>query len=161
MSRNQTAIIGLIIPSLVNPVYAEIADSLTRYCGAEGYRVILGSSGRHHQTEVEFAKSLRAEQVDGVVIVPSKSPEEILSPLQQAHIPTVVLEHDIPNIYCIAIDDLLGGQLATGHLLSLGHRRIGMIRRKPTSALSHLRYVAFQEVTGCGYPPRSGLGCGM
>jgi LacI family transcriptional regulator len=146
LSRKQTAIIGLIIPSLINPVYAEIADSLTRYCAAEGYRVILGSSGRDHQTEVEFAKSLRAKRVDGVIIVPSESPEEILKPLQQAHIPTVVLEHELPNTHCIAIDDLQGGQLATRHLLSLGHRRIGMIRRKPTSALSHLRYMAFRDM---------------
>ena len=146
LSRKQTAIIGLIIPSLVNPVYAEIADSLTRYCAAKGYRVILGSSGRHHQTEVEFAKSLRAKRVDGVVVIPSESPEEILKPLQQARIPTVVLEHEIPNTHCIAIDDLQGGRLATQHLLSLGHRRIAMIRRKPTSALSHLRFVAFQEM---------------
>ena len=146
LSRKQTAMIGLIIPSLVNPVYAEIADSLTRYCAAEGYRVILGSSGRHHQTEVEFAKSLRAKRVEGVIIIPSESPEEILQPLQQAHIPTVVLEHELPDTHCIAIDDLQGGQLATQHLLSLGHRRIGMIRRKPSSALSHLRYVAFRDM---------------
>ena len=146
LSRKRTAIIGLIIPSLVNPVYAEIADSLTRYCGAEGYRVILGSSGRQHQTEVELAKSLRAKRVDGVVIIPSEAPEEILEPLQQAHIPTVVLEHDIPSTHCIASDDLQGGRLATQHLLSLGHRRIGMIRRKPSSALSHLRYAAFRDL---------------
>jgi len=146
LSRKQTAMIGLIIPSLVNPVYAEIADSLTRYCAAEGFRVILGSSGRHHQTEVEFAKSLRAKRVEGVIIIPSESPEEILQPLQQAHIPTVVLEHELPDTHCIAIDDLQGGQLATQHLLLLGHRRIGMIRRKPSSALSHLRYVAFRDM---------------
>jgi len=146
LSRQQTAMIGLIIPSLVNPVYAEIADSLTRYCAAEGFRVILGSSGRHHQTEVEFAKSLRAKRVEGVIMIPSESPEEILRPLRQAHIPTVVLEHALPDTHCIAIDDLQGGQLATRHLLSLGHRRIGMIRRKPSSALSHLRYVAFRDM---------------
>ena len=146
LSRQQTAIIGLIIPSLLNPVYAEIADSLTRYCATEGYRVILGSSGRHHQTEVEFAKSLRAKRVDGVIMIPSESPEEILEPLQQAHIPTVVLEHELPNTHCIAINDLQGGQLATQHLLSLGHRRIGIIRRKPTTALSRMRYVAFQDM---------------
>ena len=51
LSRKQTAIIGLIIPSLVNPVYAEIADSLTRYCAAEGYRVILGSTGATTKTK--------------------------------------------------------------------------------------------------------------
>ncbi|MEO5887771.1 MAG: LacI family DNA-binding transcriptional regulator [Anaerolineales bacterium] len=145
LSRKQTAIIGLIIPSLVNPVYAEIADSLTHYCAAEGYRVILGSSGRDHQNEVEFAKSMRAKQVDGVVMIPSESPEEILEPLQHARIPTVVLEHELPNTHCIAIDDLQGGQLATKHLLSLGHGRIGMIKRKPTSALSHLRYSGFRD----------------
>jgi DNA-binding LacI/PurR family transcriptional regulator len=146
LSRRQTAIIGLIIPSLINPVYAEIADSLTRYCAAEGYRVILGSSGRDHQTEVEFAKSLRSKRVDGVIILPSQSPDEILKPLQHAHIPSVVLEHDLSHTHCIAIDDWQGGQLATQHLLSLGHRRIGMIRRTPTSALSHLRYTAFQNM---------------
>jgi len=145
LSRKQTAIIGLIIPSLVNPVYAEIADSLTHYCAAEGYRVILGSSGRDHQNEVEFAKSLRAKQVDGVVMIPSESPEEILEPLQQAHIPIVVLEHDLPDTHCVAINDVQGGQLATEHLLSLGHRRIGMIKRKPTSAMSKLRYEAFRN----------------
>ena len=145
LSRKQTGIIGLIIPSLLNPVYAEIADSLTRHCATEGYRVILGSSGRHHQTEVEFAKSLRSKKVDGVIMIPSESPEEILKPLQQAHIPTVVLEHELPNTHCIAIDDLQGGHLATQHLLSLGHRRIGMIRRRPTTALSRMRYVAFQD----------------
>ena len=63
---------------------------------------------------------MRAKQVDGVVIIPGKSPEEILEPLQQAHIPTVVLEHDIPNTHCIAIDDLQGGQLATRAFLVLG-----------------------------------------
>ena len=153
LSRKQTAMIGLIIPSLINPVYAEIADSLTRYCATEGYRVILGSSGRDHQTEVEFAKSLRAKRVDGVIIVPSESPGEILQPLQQAHIPTVVLEHEIPDTHCIAIDDLQGGELATRHLLSLGHCRIGIIRRKPTSALSRLRYIAFRDMLrGSEYP---------
>jgi len=145
LSRQQTAVIGLIIPSLLNPVYAEIAESLTRCCEAEGYQVILGGTGRNHQKEVAFAKSLRAKQVDGVVMIPSESPEEILEPLQQAHIPTVVLEHDLPDVHCITIDDLQGGRLATEHLLSLGHQRIGMIKRKPTSALSHLRFVAFRD----------------
>jgi LacI family transcriptional regulator len=55
------------------------------------------------------------------------------------------LEHELPNTHCIAIDDLRGGQLATQHLLTLGHRRIGMIRRKPSSALSHLRYIGYRD----------------
>lgn len=145
LSRQQTATIGLIIPSLLNPVYAEIAESLQRVCMAAGYLVMLGGTERDPNKEVEFAKLLRAKQVDGVVILPSESPQAVLAPLQEAHIPTVVLEHDLPDIYCIAIDDRHGGRLATQHLLSLGHRRIGLIKRQPTSALSTLRVVGYRD----------------
>lgn len=146
LSRKQTATIGLIIPSLLNPVYAEIAESLERICTAEGYIVMLCGTGRDHTKEKQLAETLRAKQVDGVVIIPSQSPEEILKPLRQAHVPTVVLEHDLLDTYCIAIDDLQGGCLATQHLLKLGHCRIGMIKREHYSALSYLRVVGYREM---------------
>ena len=145
LSRRQTAVIGLIIPSLLNPVYAEIAQSLETVCVAEGYLVMIGGTGRDLDKEAEFARLLRAKQVDGVVALPSSSPENILKTLQQAQIPTVVLEHDLPMTACLAIDDLQGGRLATQHLLALGHRRIGMIKREPTSALSNLRVVGYHD----------------
>ena len=138
--------IGLIIPSLTNPVYAEIAESLERVCTAEGYIVMLCGTGRDPDKERKLPETLRAKQVDGVVIIPSQSPEEILKPLRQAHIPTVVLEHNLPDTHCIAIDDRQGGRLATQHLLSLGHRRIGLIKREPYSALSYLRAVGYREI---------------
>lgn len=146
LSRKQTATIGLIIPSLINPVYAEIANSLESVCAAEGYMVMLCGTGRDPDKEKRLAQTLRAKQVDGVVVIPSQAPQVVVTPLQQAHIPMVVLEHDLPNTHCIAIDDLQGGRLATQHLLSLGHCRIGMIKREPTSALSSLRFVGYREM---------------
>lgn len=144
--RQQTATIGLIIPNLTNPVYSEIAASLESVCAAEGYMVILCGTGRDPHKEKEFAKILRAKHVDGVVLSPSAAPQAVLAPLQHAGIPTVVLEHDLPETHCIAIDDLQGGRLATQHLLSLGHRRIGLIKREPLSALSSLRFTGYREM---------------
>ena len=145
LARKQTATIGLIVPSLTNPVFAEIAESLERVCAAAGYAVMLSSTGRDPVREKKLAETLRSKQVDGVVILPSQEPQEILSSFRQAQIPTIVLEHDLPNTHCIAIDDWQGGRLATQHLLSLGHRRIAMIKRETTSALSYLRAVAYRE----------------
>ncbi len=156
LRRKQTAIIGLIIPNLSNPVFAEIANSLEKVCTAEGYMVMLCGTGRDPDIEKKLAETLRAKQVDGVVVIPSLSPQEILTPLQQAHIPTVVLEHDLPGIHCIAVDDRQGGWLATQHLLSLGHRRIGIIKREPYTALSVLRFVGYREAlknTGIPFDP--------
>jgi len=146
LSKKQTATIGLIIPNLTNPVFAEIADSLEKACAAEGYMVMLCGTGRDPVKEKKLAETLRAKQVDGVVIIPSQTPQAILSPFKLAHTPTVVLEHDLPGTHCIAIDDRQGGRLATQHLLSLGHRRIGLIKREPTSALSTLRFVGYCDM---------------
>ena len=57
-----------------------------------------------------------------------------------------MLEHDRPDTHCIAIDDLRGGRLATKHLLEMGHRRVGLIKRQPSNALSYLRAVGYREV---------------
>jgi LacI family transcriptional regulator len=146
LSRKTTATIGLITPSLTNPVYAEIAESLESVCSTEGYLVLLGATGRDPDKEKKLARILRSKQVDGVVMIPIWQVKAALNPLRQAHIPTVILEHDVPDTHCIAIDDLKGGRLATQHLIKLGHRRIGLIKGEPSSALSYLRAVGYCQV---------------
>jgi DNA-binding LacI/PurR family transcriptional regulator len=152
----QSSTIGLIIPNLTNPVYAEIARSMEGVCTQEGYLVLLGDSGRDPDREKKLVKMLRAKQVDGVVMIPSQKPMELVELLQQARIPSVILEHKLPGQHCITIDDLEGGRLGTQHLLSLGHRRIGLIRRTPSSASSSQRFSGYcqaLEEAGVGYNP--------
>lgn len=71
LSRKQTTTIGLIFPGLSNPVYAEIAKNLESVCTAEGYIVMLCSTGRDSFKEKQLAEVLRAKQIDGAVIIPS------------------------------------------------------------------------------------------
>lgn len=142
----QSSTIGLIIPNLDNQVYAEIARSLENVCTDEGYLVLLCNSGRDPEREQNFVQMLRAKQVDGVVMIPGQEPLKLIQPLQDARIPAVILEHDIPEHCCIVVDDLEGGRIGTQHLLSLGHRRIGMISRTRHSGTSALRVTGFQQV---------------
>lgn len=145
--------IGLIIPSMTNPVYAEIARDLENVCTQEGFLVLLCNSERQEEREKRFIQMLRAKQVDGVVITPNSEPLSLLEPLRQARIALVVLEHDLRGIHCIAIDDLQGGRIGTQHLIDLGHRRIALIKRKPTSALSTQRFVGYcQVLAAAGLP---------
>lgn len=146
LSRRKSGTIGLITPRLTNPVYAEIAASLESVCSTAGCLMLLCATGRDLDKEKQFAEILRSKQVDGVVMIPTGPTQEALKPFRQAQIPTVVLEHDEPDTHCIAIDDLKGGRLATQHLLELGHRRIALIKREPSSALSYLRAVGYRQV---------------
>lgn len=137
--------IGLILPNIINPVFAEIAHELEIACQKEGFLLLLCNSERQHAREQQLVQLLRAKQVDGVVIIPHCEPLTLIEPLRQARIPVVVLEHDLPGVHCIANNDLQGGRIGTRHLLELGHRRIGLIRRAPTSALSSQRLIGYQE----------------
>jgi DNA-binding LacI/PurR family transcriptional regulator len=74
----------------------------------------------------------------------------------QAQIPVVVLEHDLPNVHCIVMNEKQGGRLATQHLIDLGHRRIALIKRTPNSALSRERFTGYQQAlaaAGIPYDP--------
>jgi DNA-binding LacI/PurR family transcriptional regulator len=141
----QSSTIGLIIPNLNNHVYAEIAINMESICRAEGYLVLLCNSGRDVEQEQKFVQMLRSKQVDGVVMIPSQDPLELIQPLQNAHIPTVILEHDLPAQHCIVVDDLNGGRIGTRHLIELGHRRIAMIDRTHHSQTSALRAIGYRQ----------------
>lgn len=153
-----TSTVGLIIPNSANPFYAEVARELERVCAAEGFLMLLCNSERDPAREVRFVQMLRAKQVDGAVITPHSDTLTLLQPLLAAHIPVVVLEHAIPHMHCIAIDDLEGGRLATRHLIGLGHTRIGLIRRRPITALSMQRHEGYRlELARAGIPYDSSL----
>jgi LacI family repressor for deo operon, udp, cdd, tsx, nupC, and nupG len=125
-------------------------------CTQEGYLVLLGDSGRDPDREKKLVKMLRAKQVDGVVMIPNQEPMQLVELLQQARIPSVILEHELPGQHCITIDDLEGGRLGTEHLLSLGHRHIGLIRRTPSSASSSQRCTGYRQAldeAGVGFNP--------
>jgi LacI family transcriptional regulator len=158
----QSSTIGLILPNIINPVFAEIAHELESACQKEGFLLLLCNSERQHEREQQLVQLLRAKQVDGVVIIPHCEPVALIEPLRQARIPVVVLEHDLPGAYCIANDELQGGRIATQHLIDLHHRRIGLIRRQPSSALSAQRYLGYRmalESAGLAFDPALVVEC--
>jgi LacI family transcriptional regulator len=156
LRQQRSLTIGLLIPNLTNPVYAEIARNMEDVCTKAGYLVLLCDSARDPAQEKRFMRMLRAKQVDGVVLIPSQKPSDLIDILEAARIPAVILEHDLPGTHFIAIDDLQGGRLGTQHLLDLGHRRIGLIRRHPSSALSAERFTGYRqaiEAAGIAFDP--------
>jgi LacI family transcriptional regulator len=162
LRTQQTLTVGLIVPNLNNPVYAQVATSLKSVCLEAGYLVLLCNSERNQELEQRFVHMLRAKQVDGVVVIPSHDPLEMVDLLAGAHIPTVVLEHDLPGVDCIVVDDFTGGRLATEHLVALGHRRIGFIRYTAFTAISARRldgHRASLDAAGLPFDPALLIEC--
>ncbi|NLD75741.1 MAG: substrate-binding domain-containing protein, partial [Acidimicrobiales bacterium] len=84
----------------------------------------------------EFLATLtRRDRADGLLIVSLPPPPEALEAIVDAGVPVVLVDSAGDGVPVVRIDDVAGARLATGHLLELGHRRIGFIGDAPTNPL--------------------------
>ncbi len=129
LRSGRTKTIGLIVPDNANPFFAEIARVIESIGFDNGFSVILCNSDYDLAKEDAHVDVLLAKQVDGVIFCSSGGTGEAQQKLRAGKTPLVTIDHDIAGLQTgsVRIDYQLGGQLATRHLLDLGHRRIGCI----------------------------------
>ena len=121
--------IGIVIPDITNPFFAEVVRGIEDYCYEHGYSVFLCNSDGTPEKEYHHLKLLREKGVDGFVLVSAGDDRESLDLLERSDIPKVIIDRQVDrvNIDSVLIDNFKGGYLATRHLLELGHTRIGCI----------------------------------
>ncbi len=131
LRTRKTKIIGLILPSIANPFYPEIAWGVDQVAKKAGYNVFLCSTYRDPAQETDLVRLLIRKQVDGVIFTSmhKTNPIDWLEELEESGIKAVCINKQtpIPWIDSVSTDFLSGGYLATRHLIELGHRRIAYI----------------------------------
>lgn len=127
---NRTLSIGLLIPDISNPYFAEIARNVEMAARREGYSVILCDSQESTQLEIESLTLLRDRKVDGLVIAPVGQSAAHLEELQDGSLPLVVIDRYFPNLKLpyVVSDNYRGAMEATGHLIDRGHRTIACVQ---------------------------------
>lgn len=134
MKGKSTYTIALLIPDMANPVYSEYLKHIEEYGQEHGFSVVMCSTGGSPEKEAKHIALLRQKHVDGFIIASVFKNEAVLKQLMEDKIPIVFFSLQRPElpIASVASDDYLGGYIATEHLLSLGHRRIGIIAEAAT-----------------------------
>jgi LacI family transcriptional regulator len=120
-------VLGLIVPDISNPFYAELARIIENHADLFGYTLVLGNSEQDAQRELRYVRTFLDRQVDGLILISGSSSEELTALFSEIPIPFILLDRRInyaPNAYLLATDGVTGAAMATNHLLSLGHRSI-------------------------------------
>ena len=125
----RTHTIGLIIPTITNPGFAESTRGIQERAAAAGLSVLLGNTNYDPETEEKLIRVFREMQVDGLVITTTNPNNPILKNLVAEGFPFVVLYSTVRRgpMSCVGVDNFRGGYMATQHLIDNGHRRIAMI----------------------------------
>ena len=125
----QTLTLGLIIPDITNPFYPEVARGIEDGATEGGFSIFLCNTNWERKREVHYLRLLAEKRVDGIILAPIDNEVEAVESGLTGKIPVVYVsnaprrtEHSF-----VVIDNILGGFLATEHLIRAGHRTIGFV----------------------------------
>jgi len=151
LRTRSTRLLGLVVSSLTNPIFARIVLAIEERAHELGYELILAHT--HNQADRESAaiQRLLARRVEGLIISPVyrlATEDRIYRELQSNGTPTVILGHTAPfcsaftNVEC---DDLEGAYLATRHLLDAGHKHIAFLAGPPVTPWTRERFEGYRR----------------
>ncbi len=128
LSSGRTRSIGLIVPDICNPYFAELARAIEDAAGTTGNLLLIADSALSADQERRHTRSLIDRQVDSVVLV-SVRDEPDLREFFDAGVPVVALHplSDRRLASSITIDYEAAAQRATEHLLAHGHRSVVLL----------------------------------
>jgi len=125
----QSYTLGLIVPSITNPTFAESIRGVQDFAHRAGYQVLLGNTDYEYAKEARLCEVLRERQVGGLIITTTTLKGKVLRDLLDDHFPFVLLYSTVRKgpTSAVGVDNFRGGYSATEHLIHLGHRRIAML----------------------------------
>ncbi len=146
MRGEQTNIVGLLLPNLVNEFYARYSDTLAQSCDEQGLQLIIHLTNDDIEKERRAIMQLREVQANSVVMVPSPGDMEgEEKPLRGLHIVQLIRQRNI-STPCkrVLVDDHSAIEAAVGHLASQGlHKHIAYIGGDTSLSSGKSRLAAF------------------
>ncbi len=131
----RTYLVGLVVPDLLHPFFAEIAKSLSEVLRNSGYYLIVSSSDEDPELEEQEINHLLARRLDTLIIASCRSTVDVLFRIEKQSTPYVLIDRNFPGLPAnfVGVDDEEVGRIATQHLIDIGCKRIAHIRGPETS----------------------------
>jgi len=130
LANQRTYNIGLIIPNLHNPVFAEMVEGVKNYLNNVGYNIIIEVTQQNLEMEKKYLRSVRNQKVDGLIVFPTFLNEirEDLIQIQSEKFPLIICGvrmdvESVPMNY-VSSNIVEGAYLATESLIRKGHKKI-------------------------------------
>ena len=131
LKSRRTHTLGMVISDITNPFFPLLVRGAEDAALKRGYLLNIFNTDDHVEREQSIFAVLRARSVDGIlaVVAPSTGPPAHLRETIGAGIPLVCLDRIPPalSVDSVVIDNVRGAVICIRHLISMGHRTIGIV----------------------------------
>lgn len=141
----RTNTIGLMVPDIGNPFFANMAKIITAESANRGYSVILTASNDNYKIEKELLSLLISRNVDALIMIPCGKEKKHIEAVSKRGIPILFLDRYLENstIPFITTDNYEGAYDITQYLISNGHRKIACVQGAPDTVPNNRRVKGF------------------
>ncbi len=143
LKTKRTQTLGMLIPDITNPFFAELARGVEDAANKNNFNVILCNTDDKLKKERTYLEILRGKRVDGLILGTAHIRDKSILELEKKKFPYILVSRNIEGLdkNCVIVDDVAGGIMVTEYLIKLGHRRIAHITGplKTRSALNRLK----------------------
>jgi LacI family transcriptional regulator len=135
LASGRTYTVGLVVPDLVHPFFAEFAKSVGGVLRTSSRALILASSEEDPEVERQEIRTLLNRGVDVLMIASCQTNLRNFYELGDARTPYLLFDRNFPHLaaHFVGTDDVKVGEIATRHLIEIGRKRIAHIGGKNTS----------------------------
>ena len=121
--------IGLVVPDIGNPFFAEVVRGAEDRAADAGMTVLLGNSDERDERQLAHLELFQEQRVNGVLLTPATDDLTAVYRFATGGMPVVLVDREVEEgvLPSVSVDDVEGGRLAADHLLSSGRRRLAFV----------------------------------
>ncbi|MEX0333613.1 LacI family DNA-binding transcriptional regulator [Vibrio tubiashii] len=145
-SNTRSMTIGVLVQNPESPHTSRILNDMEKVLNAQGYSLVIATGHWKNKLESHALDYLSKSNVDGVIIVTGSLTEKQILEYAE-NIPVVAVGYDVigERVRCVNIDNVLGGYMATLHLLQQGHLNIAHIKGLLNQPDAVARFVGYKK----------------
>ena len=155
LQNNRSHLVGVVVDRMQSPFSAATVQGIQDGLRNKGYSISIAYSNRDKDLAIEAINSFYSRQADGIIIINSwlHTYNDPIQSMQDR--PFVFVNRVFGNCLrnCVGPGDRYGAQLATQHMIDLGHRRIGYINGREDWLEAQNRFTGYRDtLLQCGLP---------
>jgi len=128
LRNGSTRTIGLMLPTLTNPVFADCFEGAEQFAREAGYSVMMATTGYQPEIEERVVRELIDHQVDGLILtVGNPADNATLAFLQHTGMPHVLAYNESADHPFVSVDNRAAAREMVQRLADLGHQRIALV----------------------------------
>lgn len=147
LNTGSTGTIGLILPSISDSFYSQVAKAIELKAEEYGYTLMIGSTESEVERENRMIQMFKAKQIDGLIIAPTKYSRVEIEQLVAESYPFVLFDRyfeDIDTNYILINNEECSHDLVEG-LIKDGRKKIAILLTNPHLKIMDMRYDGYKR----------------